>query len=68
MPKRLSFVPRTTAYATVDPLALTNVEDALEALQKAFRDRNMPATTTSPEHANDVADSEPSSGNANGQG
>ena len=48
MPKRLSLVPRTTAYPTIDPLALTNVEDALAALQKAFRARN---ETPKQEHA-----------------
>jgi hypothetical protein len=40
MPKRPSFVAPTTAYPAVDPQALTTVEDALEALQTAFRARD----------------------------
>ena len=37
MPKRSSFVAPTAPYPTVDPHALTTVNDALEALQKAFQ-------------------------------
>lgn len=37
MPKRPSFVAPTAPYPIVDPHALTTVNDALEALQKAFQ-------------------------------
>ena len=49
MPKRPSFVAPTAPYPTVDPHALTTVNDALEAHQKAFKPKEEQAGVASPQ-------------------
>jgi len=56
-------MPKRSSFATLNPLALTNVEDALKALRQAFR---APDATPTEEQAI-VAGSEPPSSNVNNQ-
>jgi len=51
MPQRLRLIAPTTAYPTVDPRAVTSVEEVLEALQKAFRPSTLAHSEVRPDTA-----------------